>query len=72
MNFYFLLLKAKGVSIELTLPLFANQVNSHKGFFRTGDHACIIGMGCRFWHFLNLIVNLAQVGKHDEFYLNAM
>ena len=29
MNFYFLLLKAKGVSIELTLPLFANQVNSH-------------------------------------------
>ena len=72
MNFYFLLMKAKGVSIELTLPLFANRVNSHKGFFRIGDQACIIGMGCRFWQLLNLTVNLVQVAKHDEFYLNAM
>ena len=72
MNVYFLLMKAKGVSIELTLPLFANQVNSHKGFFRMGDQACIIGMGCRFWQLLNLIVNLAQIAKHVEFYLNPM
>ena len=72
MNVYFLLMKAKGVSIELTLPLFADQVNSHKGFFRIGDQACIIGMGCRFWQLLNLIVNLAQIAKHVEFYLNPM
>ena len=72
MNVYFLLMKAKGVSIELTLPLFANQVNSHKGFFRIGDQACIIGMGCRFWQLLNLIVNLAQIAKDVEFYLNPM
>ena len=72
MNVYFLLMKAKGVSIELTLPLFADQVNSHKGFFRIGDQACIIGMGCRFWQLLNLIVNLVQIAKHVEFYLNPM
>ena len=65
-------MKAKGVSIELTLPLFANQVNSHKGFFWIGDQACIIGMGCRFWQLLNLIVNLVQVAKHDECYLNPL